>query len=153
MLTPLFQLIEEAYSAELSPPTLLDGEVEDREEHINHFVGDEKAAQARGYVSSTCMACVTHLVELEGGDAAILQAGREGLGRLCRQLVRIPDTSARVDRIDRTKQLWFNRLRCRRTNGASLSENPYSAWVYVKTQEREIKVRTTEQGLIKPKPP
>src|SRR5262245_31239497 len=35
-----------------------------------------------------------------GGDAAILQAGREGLGRLRRQLVRIPDTSARVGLID-----------------------------------------------------
>jgi hypothetical protein len=74
-LTPLFQLIEEAYPAELSPPTLLDGEVEDREGHINHFVGDEKAAQDRGYVSSTCMACVTHLVELEGAMPRFCKRG------------------------------------------------------------------------------
>jgi hypothetical protein len=40
-----------------------------------------------------------------------------------------------------------------RTNGTSLSETPYSAWVYVKTRESESKVHTTEQEFIKPKPP
>lgn len=37
-----------------------------------------------------------------------------------------------------------------RTNGTSISESPYSFWVYVKIEVRDVKVRTTEQGLIKP---
>ena len=113
-LTPLFQLIEEAYPAELSPPTLLDGEVEDREGHINHFVGDEKAAQDRGYVSSTCMACVTHLVELEGrcrDSASGARRSGPSVPTAC------PDSGYHcARRSDRIKPPRTNLLRCRRTD-------------------------------------
>src|SRR5262249_11849816 len=36
------------------------------------------------------------------------------------------------------------------TNGTSLGVNQYIALVYVKTRERDINVRTTVQGFIKP---
>src|SRR6516225_567037 len=42
-------------------------------------------------------------------------------------------------------------LRCARTNGTSLSESLYSFWVYGDILGHDVKVRTTEQGLIRQK--
>ena len=44
-------------------------------------------------------------------------------------------------------------LRCRRTNGTSLSANPYSFYVYVENHGFDLKVRTTEQKIITSKYP